>query len=352
MRNYTGCDMHKRYSVFSIVDSRGCVVREVRVKNDRESLRSFLDQLPSGSPIALETTGSWYWFVDEIEDAGHVVYLTHARKAKLMMGHVNKTDKLDARGLALLLRNGTLPVVWIPPKGLRDQRSLLRTRMWLVGIRTRIKNRIHATFLQHGIRIEEVSDIFGVSGRRHISDRRLELPPETSRSMERSLTLLDQLQEHIDCIEARLKEILSDTEDMKLIMTLPGVGKILASVIALEVGDISRFPDPSHLASYCGLVPRVNASGGKTYFGRVRSDVNRYLKWAYVEAASVISLHHARWEESKHVACLYRRVQARRGHYKAVVAVARHLSEATYWMLRKKEPYMERRRGAISSTRG
>jgi transposase len=334
------------------MNDSGFVRNNVRVKNDRATLRAFLESLPPGTPIALETTGSWYWFADEIEESGHVVHLTHARKAKLMMGQINKTDKLDASGLALLLRNGTLPVVWIPPRELRDQRALLRTRMSLVRIRTRIKNRIHATFSQYGIRIEEVSDIFGVSGRGHVSERAAELPPETRRSMDHSLTLLDQVQSHIDSIESRLHEILADTEDMRLLMTMPGVGKILASVIALEVGDVYRFPGPSHLASYCGLVPRVNASGGKVYFGRVRPDVNRSLKWAYVEAANVVSVNHTRWGDSRHVARQYRKVRTRKGHHKAVVAVARHLSEATYWMLRRREPYRERNDIMASSSHG
>jgi hypothetical protein len=87
--------------------------------------------LPVGSSIAVETVGNWYWIVDEMQQAGHQPRLAHARKAKLMMGQLDKTDKLDARGLATLLRNGTLPEVWIPSRETRDQRELLRLRMTL-----------------------------------------------------------------------------------------------------------------------------------------------------------------------------------------------------------------------------
>ena len=118
---------------------------EGRIAHTRGALQQCLTTCERGSPVALETVGNWYWIVDEIEAAGQVPQLVHARKAKLMLGMVNKTDKLDARGLNRLQRTGTLPTVWIPPGALRDQRDLPRTRMVLTRERTRLKNRIHAT---------------------------------------------------------------------------------------------------------------------------------------------------------------------------------------------------------------
>ena len=126
---YYGCDAHKRYSLFSSIDAKGHFGSSVRIENSRYQFSRFLCGLPEGSPVAIESVGNWYWMIDEIEKAGHVPLLVHARKAKLMMGQINKTDKLDARGLALLMRNGTLPSVWIPPGELRDLRELPRTRM-------------------------------------------------------------------------------------------------------------------------------------------------------------------------------------------------------------------------------
>jgi transposase len=95
-----------------------------------------------------------YWIVDEMQQAGHQPRLAHARKAKLMMGQLDKTDKLDARGLATLLRNGTLPEVWIAPREIRDQRELLRLRMTLVGMETRLKNRVHAILAKYALRLD------------------------------------------------------------------------------------------------------------------------------------------------------------------------------------------------------
>lgn len=115
MKNFIGCDAHKKYSVFASMDEKGRRGSCIRVENDRYQFRCFLRTLPQGSPIAVESVGNWYWMIDEMEKAGHRPQLAHAGKAKLMMGQINKTDKLDANALALLLRNGTLPSTWIPP---------------------------------------------------------------------------------------------------------------------------------------------------------------------------------------------------------------------------------------------
>ncbi len=335
-----GCDAHRRYSVFSVLEERGQTGKEIRVEHSRGLYRHFLSTLPSGSPIALESIGNWYWMVEEMERAGHRPILAHAKKAKLMMGLTTKTDKLDARGLALLMRNGTLPSVWIPPGDLRDQRELPRMRIAFARIRTMLKNRIQSTLAKYGIQIDEVSDLFGVTGRGLLEKRLNELPQETQRSIQEHLKLLDGVLEQIEGVEKRIKEVIKETPQMQLLMTLPGVGPILAIVIMLEIGEVERFPDASHLASYAGTVPQVKSSGGKTYYGRVRPDVNRYLKWAFIEAANSIVLNQGRMP-NRHVVQIYRRVMRRKGHPKAIVAVARHLAEATYWMLTRNEAYRE-----------
>jgi len=350
MDYYIGCDAHKKYSIFTAISEVGKITPAQRVEHDRKSLRSFLETLPPSSPIAIESTGNWYWLVDEMEKAGHMPSLVHPAKAKLMMGQINKTDKLDAQGLATLARNGTLPVVWIPPGELRDQRELPRMRMVLVGIRTKLKNRIHATFAKYGITFDEVSDLFGGKGRRLLEKSLDELPPETRHSVEEQLWLLDQVEQSISQAEKRIHQVIKEDHNMQLLRTLPGVGPILSIVIALEVGSVDRFPRAEKLSSYAGKVPRVNSSGGKTYYGKVRPDVNRYLKWAFTEAANAIVLQQHRLPDC-HVLRLYWRVRKHKGHAKAITAVGRHLAEATYWMLKNDEPYREpRAKQLVSST--
>ena len=352
MKHYIGCDAHKKYSVFAGVTEDGEIIQAKRVEHDREGFRSFLQTLPSVSQIAVETTGNWYWLIDEMEKAGHIPSLVHAAKAKLMMGQINKTDRLDAQGLAILARNGTLPEVWIPPGELRDQRELPRMRMAMSQVRTKFKNRIHSTFAKYGITIDGVSDIFGGKGRRLLEEAMNELPPETKQSVRDQLQLLDTVEDSISQTEKRILQVIKGDRAMQLLDTLPGVGPILAIVIALEVGDVNRFITAEKLASYAGKVPRVNSSGGKTYYGRVRPDVNRYLKWAYTEAANAVVLqqHHL---PDCHLLRLYRRVRKTYGHAKAITAMGRHMAEATYWMLKNNESYREPKKGRpVAAQRG
>ncbi len=146
MSNYKiGYDAHRRYSQFAILDADGQFLKQVRINHEPGAIRNFLAEYPPGTPVALESVGNWYWIVDEIDEAGCVPLMAHAAKAKVMMGNVNKTDKLDAQGLATLLHLRSLPTVWLPPHEVRDERELHRTRMALSKIRTSLKNRVHST---------------------------------------------------------------------------------------------------------------------------------------------------------------------------------------------------------------
>jgi Transposase len=115
VKQYIGCDMHKKYSVFVTMDEQGRVRPAVTVASDSLELDSYLKTIGAGTAVAVEASGGWYWFVDRLEEAGLDVRLVHPLEAKKRMGGRNKTDRLDALGLAMLLRNGTLPEVWIPP---------------------------------------------------------------------------------------------------------------------------------------------------------------------------------------------------------------------------------------------
>ena len=333
-------DSHKHYTWALVQDEAGKVLREQRINHTRGALQSFLEAFDPGTPVAVETIGNWYWISDEIEAAGMVPLLVNARRAKVMSGSINKTDKLDARGLNRLQRSGTLPTVWIPPRDLRDARELPRTRMVLVRQRTKLKNRIHANLAKYGLRTDGATDLFGVRGRQILSQCLEELPVQTRFATESLLDELDHLNAKIGELEERMHELFGEIEALEHIKTLPGVGFILGVVILTEVGDVARFPSASHLASYAGMTPRVHASGGRVRYGRTRPDVNHYLKWAYAEAANVAMMHRRRHPQ-RHVSRLYTRVKSRRGHQKAIGAVGRHLAEATYWMLTKHEPYRD-----------
>ena len=342
MKEYIAFDSHKRYTLAEREDVGGVAARQIRIEHTPGAIRSFLldAQVEPGTPVAVEAIGNWYWIVDEIEQAKASPRLVHPRKAKLMMGMINKTDKLDVHGLNKLQRNGTLPTVWIPPGELRDLRELTRLRMVLSRQRTTMKNRITATLGKYALAIDGWSDPFCVSARREMAALFERLPTQTAWACRTMLEQLDFVQGQIDQQEKRLAELLPRTEAMGLLKTIPGVGLVLSSVIALETGDVERFASGERLASYAGTTPRVHASGGKVRHGPLRTDVNRYLKWAFVEAANVAALNHKR-HPRRHVSQLYLRIKLRKGHAKAIGAVARHLAESTYHVLHRRQAYRD-----------
>jgi transposase len=340
MEEYIAFDSHKRYTWVEHEQVATGRVRQYRLEHAPGAIRRALVECEPGTAVAIEATANWYWITDEIEQAGLVPRLVHPRKAKLMMGQINKTDKLDAHGLNRLQRNGTLPTVWIPPGPLRELRELTRTRVVLVAQRTRWKNRITATLAKWGLPASEYSDPYGKSARTELAARIESLPAQTRWVTQQMLAQLDGLSAQIRQFEQRLEELVEVTPEMQWLMTLPGVGVILAATVALEIGTVGRFPSADRLASYAGTTPRVHASGDRVRYGRTRPDVNRYLKWAFAEAGNSVAVNYKRCPE-RHVSQLYRRLRLRKGHSKAVGAVARHLAEAAFHVLNRHEAYRD-----------
>jgi transposase len=236
MEQFIGCDAHKEYSVFVAVNERGEASPAVRVGHDREQYRQFLERLPAGSQIALEASGHYYWMVDEMETAGHHPRLVHPLEAKKRMGKTGKkTGQVDANRLGILLRNGTLPEVWIPPAELRDQRELLRLRIFLMRQRTRLKNRIQGVLARYNVQVG-VNDVFSVESRLRLGARLGELPPHTRQSVELELVTLDFVAIQITEVEKRLEAVMQISVEADLLKTLPYVGRILSMVMALEIG--------------------------------------------------------------------------------------------------------------------
>jgi len=340
MEEYIAFDSHKRYTWVEHEQVSTGKVRQYRLEHAPGAIVRALAGCQPGTAVAIEATANWYWIIDEIEQAGLRPALVHPRKAKLMMGQINKTDRLDTHGMNRLQRNGTLPTVWIPPGRLRELRELTRTRVVLVAQRTRWKNRITATLAKWGVPASEYSDAYGKSAREELAGRLERLPEQTRWATRQMLMQLDTLSVQIGAFEEKLEELVEVSPAMRQLMTLPGVGVILAATIALEIGEVGRFLSAERLASYAGTAPRVHASGDRVRYGRTRPDVNRYLKWAFAEAGNSVAVNHRRCPQ-RHVSQLYFRLRQRKGHSKAVGAVARHLAEAAFHVLSRQQEYRD-----------
>jgi transposase len=350
MQQYVGCDSHRDYSVFVGLDEHGYVSPAQTVRHERAEFRAFLKTLPPGTPVAIESTGGWYWLVDELEAAGLEPHLAHAFAAKQRMAGRKKTDSVDAKGLAILLRNGTLPEVWIPPGPLRDLRGLLRTRLSLREHSTMVKCRILSAVNRYGLRDDRMSDLFRGKGRVRLSVYIASLPDQTQEACIHEWELVDQLRAHLEALEEHIRRRIGRIGWVRLLKSIPGVGEILGATIHLEVGDVKRFPTAGHLASYSGLLPAIHSSGGKSWHGPTPQSANQFLKWAFVEAANVIVCHQDKFRD-QHVGKLYQRLRSSKCHGKAVVAVARHLAEASWWILSTGQKYREPAPTAMSSSK-
>jgi hypothetical protein len=185
-----------------------------------ESVSSFFSRLPGGTPVALESVGNWYWIADEIAAAGCLPLLTNPAKAKLMMGHVNKTDRLDANGLATLLRIG-MPTMWLPPASLRDQRELPRTRMALTALRTSIKNRIHSLLAKYNLSPVDGTQLFSKKGRSWLDSSLSRLPPETGAALLSNSSYSTSCLYRLSTLEERIYNLMALTPTMPVRLSLP-----------------------------------------------------------------------------------------------------------------------------------
>jgi transposase len=359
-KQYIGCDVHRDYSVFRMMDERGGLNAPMRVGHRDGEMERFLKTLPPDSPVAIEACGGWMWVVRAMEDAGLEPHLAHPLKVKQRIVGSRQTDNSDAGGLAMLLRNGTLPEVWIAPAAIRDLRGLVRSRLAIRQHQTSFKNRIHGMLNQYGAKHAvqdeedaEVRDWFSVRAQAQLMRAIEQLPSASREALRQEYLTVRELERKIQSLEMAIDARIGKLGWLRLLRTLPGVGPILGATIWLEIGDVRRFRTAQNLALYAGLVPMVQSSGGKTWRGPVPKSCNQYLKWTFVEAANVVVARQKQWEEKyPHAVSLYRRVKATtKISGKAKVAVARHLAEATWWMLTRKQDYREPTSARLASSK-
>jgi transposase len=193
---------------------------------------------------------------------------------------------VDAKALATLLRGNFVSTVHVPGKEVRQKKNTVRQRLWLARVRTMVRNRIHTVLDRHP-RIERPAhkDPFCNQGKAWM--KRIELPQPDRQLLDEDLELHELLDRHIRALEDRIENDNAAHADALRLRTLPGVGKVLGPVIALEIDGVSRFKTADRFCAYAGLVPTTHSSGGKTSHGRMLPFCNRWLKWAFIEAAWV-----------------------------------------------------------------
>ena len=336
---HIGVDYHKSYSHLVVQDSAGKTLRSGRVKNDRQSLGSFLERYQENSHAVVEATRNWTVMYDWLDDICDDVVLAHPLKVKAIADAKIKTDKIDATVLAHLLRSDLVPEAWAPSEKARELRIALRERMFYVRLRTMVKNRIVTVFDRYPeqtAQLKKLGDLFGKTGRQQLAA--LHVSEIDRIQIDRGLDFISDIDGRIKQSETTIRAMTKTNANVKLLKTIPGIGEFFARLIDAEIDDIGRFRNAKKLAAYTGLVPSTYSSGGKTYHGKIIKQGNKWLRWAFVEAVQPAVAAdpqlRAQYEHLKF-----------RGTNKARVAIARKLLTIAFQLLRDRRPYERRDAG-------
>jgi transposase len=333
---YAGLDLSRKRLDFHLLDGEGATVEVGAAPPDADGLLGLtrrLDRHHEPIRAAIESMNGARFVHDRLELAGWQVEIADAQKVKGLAPLACKTDRIDAWVLAELSRRELVPAIWLPDPAVRGERERARWRLHLVRHRSSLKQRVHAVLLAHG-KPCPVSDLFGVRGRELLA--RLALPEPWQGSVEASLRLIDRLNREIADCERELQRLGADHRYVPLLLTVPGIGWVLAYTIAAEIGDIDRFATPTKLTGYTGLCPRVYQSGERDLRGPLAKQGPRYLRWALVEAAThacTTPVYRDRYQHTK------QRLGKQRGAKVAQIDLARRLAEAIWHMLTRNQPF-------------
>jgi transposase len=327
---HAGLDLSRNRIDVCLLSDQGEIIEEFKSPADRDGLSGLVRRVDRHrEPVraVIESMTGARFVHDALEELGWDVLVADAQKAKGLAPLTCKTDKTDARVLAVLSERCLVPEIWLPDPTIRRERELARFRLHLVKHRSMLKHRIHSTLINFGEPCP-VTDLFGLAGRELL--QRIDLDEPWRQTLNASLHLIDELDLQIAELGKELRRAGADHRYVPLLMTVPGIGWVLAYTIAAEVGDIERFASPKKLAGYSGLCPKVVQSGEKDRRGPLTKHGPKYLRWALLEA-TMHALRHPVYSER------YQRTKQRlgkqRGAKVAQIEVARRLTHAIWHML-------------------
>ena len=331
MKLYGGMDLHSTNVVTKLIDEEDKVVYRKKQGCDLEQILKGLEPFQDSiEGIAVESTYNWYWLVDGLMAADYRVHLVNTAAVKQYDGLKHTDDDTDAFWLAHLLRLGILPTGFIYPKASRSVRDLLRKRGQLVRQRTSQILSIHNLYARNtGNRLsnQAVKQLTQEQVQDQYKDPNLVLAIESNRS------IMNALNEQIKVLEQAVIQQAKLDPRYRYLLSIGGIGPILALTIMLETGNIERFQTVGNFTSYCRCVGSEKLSNGKKKGKGNTKNGNKYLSWAFVEAANFAIRFN---DQAKR---FYQRKMAKRNRVVAIKAVAHKLARASYYVMRDQVPF-------------
>jgi len=317
------------------MEENGEVKEQYEMENTEESWEAFRSRYSQpGNEIALEVSTTGKFIARKLRDLGFSVHLADPSKLTLIFNTAKKNDKEDSYKLAKLLRLGELPEVHLPSRESEELRSITRYRKSIGEETTVLKNRVHAILSSYGISID-ATDIFGKKGVAEIQKASKVLSDTDGFILSSIIDRISHLLEEERRVEDKMASMLMGNESVERLMTIPGINVYSAAVIISEMDEISRFARKEKLASYAGLVPRQDQSGGMDIRGHITKRGPSMLRFILVNAAHVVIRY------SKKMKSKYLSIVRRLGKNRAIVAIARILLEIIYTMLKKGEDFVD-----------
>lgn len=347
---FVGLDYSKKFSVITIIDARGRIVKKGKLANRRGAFEEFFAGIKKGKAV-IEAGRNYHVAAELLEGLVKEIELAHPLKVRAIAAAKIKTDSIDSETLAQLLRGDLIPQAYFRNKHQRRNQMILRQRSFWVRERTRVRNRIHWLIDAQEEEVRQggskFSDLFGKKGRRWL--QQLELPGEVKEVLEDLLELEGKYTEKIRTSDSLVREIYEADEDCRRIDGIPGFGVTLSVLAKVEIGEINRFKCASALCSYAGVVPSTYSSGGKTWHGKIIKGGNRHLRWCLVEAA----IHCLK--DPGELRTFFLRMRRKKGVKVARVATARKLCLILYRILSQKDTYRsypKKKQGRLQSVAG
>lgn len=333
MKLYSGIDLHSSSSYLAIIGEDGKRVFKQKLPNDGSTIIQALSSFSSDiTGIVVESTYNWYWLVDALMSEGFNVHLANPSAIQKYSGLKHADDKHDAFWLAEMLRLNILPTGYIYPKEERPIRDLLRKRSHLMRLRTSLLISLQNIITRNcGVRMK-ADDIKCLSEDR--VNRLLASNDDLALAGKASKDSIDFLTRQIRAIESFVEKKLKLTDSYKNLLTIPGIGKILGLTIMLETGPVERFEKVGNYASYCRSVSSKWTSNGKAKGKGNKKNGNKYLCWAFSEAAELARRY------DKEARAYYNRKLQKTNFMIAHAALAHKLARAAYYIMRDQVPFM------------